>query len=442
VCQNWTVIDHVFDREIRELYANESDNRLFLGGSFKYAGDRLTNGIAVWDGVSYDSLGGGESNCWNFCGPILCIAEYSGDLYVGGHIFEMGGVPSEGIAKWNGDSWEDVGGGLNGYAAGMAVIDGLLYVGGSFNAAGGIPANGIAVWDGGQWQAIGDFPNTWGGSSWMTVGSILKYQNHLFVAGLFPEGNGISHSIARWNGSEWHTVGESIQGVDVWINDMEVYEDELYVAGYFYQTYGNPSSGILKWDGVSWSGIGSGVEFGSQVSDLQVFDGHLYACGNFTTMSGMPAESIAKWDGQQWCGIGSFGGIRQMAVFQNELHISYRTEEDSVQITRVAKWTGGDHVDTCGAITNINEIGEGRQVVSIHPNPSTGSLNLSWGSTVAEPYSLLLYDAQGRVVQIHNGQASTGHNALQLNMSHLPAGIYFGRLVAGDGMKSFKWVRE
>jgi len=78
----------------------------------------------------------------------------------------------------------------------------------------------------------------------------------------------------------------------------------------------------------------------------------------------------------------------------------------------------------------------------LFPNPSTGPFTLSWQATSTEQYSLMLYDVQGRAVHTHSGQATAGHNAVQLELSHLPAGIYFGRLAAGDGARSFKWVRE
>jgi len=439
-CQNWETLNSGLDLPVRTFHVAATG--LYIGGAFKYADSVLVNGISMWNGEFFGPLGSGVSNCWNSCGPILCITEYNGDLYAGGHIFEMGGVQSEGIAKWNGDSWEAVGGGLNGYAAGMAVIDGLLYVGGSFNAAGGIAANGIAVWDGDQWQTIGDFPNTWGGSNWMTVGPILKYENQLYVAGLFPEGNGISHSIARWNGLEWLEVGEGIQGLNTWVNSMVIYEGELHVGGYFFQADGNPGSGIMKWNGSIWSQVGGGVNSGAQITDLIVYEGYLYASGNFSSIADVPADRIAKWNGQQWCGLGSeFNNtINKMVVFEDELYVACGTEVDGTEVNYLTIWTGGDHVDTCGAISGIGELLESEHHISVHPNPNNGLFTVALNGFQTEGVALEVYDLSGRLMHTEQIDVTSPRYASVLDLSDRASGLYMLTITSSKGKQTGKII--
>jgi hypothetical protein len=74
-------------------------------------------------------------------------------------------------------------------------------------------------------------------------------------------------------------------------------------------------NGVAKWDGLSWSALGGGVS-GSLgvfsfpiVEALAVFhDGGgaaLYAGGSFTTAGGIPAANIARWNGTTWSALGS-----------------------------------------------------------------------------------------------------------------------------------------
>jgi hypothetical protein len=68
-----------------------------------------------------------------------------------------------------------------------------------------------------------------------------------------------------------------------------------------------PALRIAKWDGSSWTPLGSGMN--GYVNALTVFDDGgglaLYAGGQFTTAGGVAANYIAKWDGSVWAPLGS-----------------------------------------------------------------------------------------------------------------------------------------
>jgi hypothetical protein len=76
----------------------------------------------------------------------------------------------------------------------------------------------------------------------------------------------------------------------------------LYVAGQFGSAGGQPISHIAKWDGVTWSGLGTGLN--GDVSALAVWnDGtgsKLYVSGTMTVAGGVPVSRIATWDGTSW----------------------------------------------------------------------------------------------------------------------------------------------
>ena len=84
----------------------------------------------------------------------------------------------------------------------------------------------------------------------------------------------------------------------------------LYAGGAFTTAGGVAANYVAKWDGSSWAPLGSGVSgTSSSVSALTVFDDGggpaLYAGGRFTSAGGVAANRIAKWDGSSWSALGS-----------------------------------------------------------------------------------------------------------------------------------------
>ena len=70
---------------------------------------------------------------------------------------------------------------------------------------------------------------------------------------------------------------------------------------------GVSASRVAKWDGATWSALGSGID--NAVRVLAVFDDGtgpaLFAGGDFTSAGGVSASRIAKWDGTSWTTLGS-----------------------------------------------------------------------------------------------------------------------------------------
>jgi len=68
----------------------------------------------------------------------------------------------------------------------------------------------------------------------------------------------------------------------------------LYVGGSFTTAGGRTANHIAKWDGTSWSSLGSGVSdcVGSLALDAS---GNVYAGGGFTTAGGKAAPYIARY---------------------------------------------------------------------------------------------------------------------------------------------------
>src|ERR1035441_9626759 len=77
----------------------------------------------------------------------------------------------------------------------------------------------------------------------------------------------------------------------------------LYIGVYFTVVGDVIANHIAKWNGSSWTALGSGMN--SNVWALAVSGSDLYAGGEFTAAGGSAANYIAKWNGSSWTALGS-----------------------------------------------------------------------------------------------------------------------------------------
>jgi hypothetical protein len=83
---------------------------------------------------------------------------------------------------------------------------------------------------------------------------------------------------------------------------------DLYIGGIFGEAGGMPANKIARWDGHAWSALGSGMGGGfsiPRVYALAVSGTDLYVGGEFSTADGVPVNGITKWDGSSWSALGS-----------------------------------------------------------------------------------------------------------------------------------------
>jgi len=77
---------------------------------------------------------------------ILALVCWRGQVYVGGQFSRIGRVRARNIARWDGQRWHALEGGVNGVVNALAVVGDYLYVGGSFREVSGKPASNFARW--------------------------------------------------------------------------------------------------------------------------------------------------------------------------------------------------------------------------------------------------------------------------------------------------------
>jgi hypothetical protein len=280
--------------------AFDDSGNLYAGGEFDTAGGIAANNIAKWNGSSWGSLGSGMNNTVRALG-----VDKSGNIYAGGEFDTAGGVAANRIAKWDGNAWSALGSGIN-YNVYCLVIDqfGNLYVGGPFTIAGSVTANCIAKWDGNAWSSLGSGMSGGYVESFVSALAVDSSMS-LYAGGWFLTAGGVdANCIAKWNGSSWSALGSvtnSWECVGAIVFDGS---GNLYAGGTFDTEGGVAANRIAKWDGNAWSALGSGTNSGVWALAIDS-SGSLYAGGDFTSAGGVAANCIAKWDGNVWDSLGS-----------------------------------------------------------------------------------------------------------------------------------------
>jgi hypothetical protein len=141
-----------------EVFDDGSGPALFAGGSFQNAGTSGARRFAKWDGASWsDPTAGAPPSA-----RVRALASWddgSGPaLFLGGDFVNAGGVVAQYVAKWDGTSWSEPGGGLDGRVHAFAIHDDgngeALYATGGFVHAGGNVAWHVAKWDGTAWSDV------------------------------------------------------------------------------------------------------------------------------------------------------------------------------------------------------------------------------------------------------------------------------------------------
>ena len=172
----WSIVgDKTLDDGVRALavFDDGTGPALYAGGWFRKLDEEVVNYIARWDGQEWSSVDGGVTGKLGDYGPrIDCLK-----------VLDLGDGPA-------------------------------LYVGGDFQFAGSVEVNGIAKWDGIAWSAV-------------TSGLLPSDDDYLYVY------------------------------------DLCVYDDgmgpALYAGGWFKTPGPEAVEGLARWDGANWSAVGGGL---------------------------------------------------------------------------------------------------------------------------------------------------------------------------------------
>jgi trimeric autotransporter adhesin len=434
--QTWSAVGNGVDGRVSSFAIYNGE--LYVGGQFNNPNGTTPIGLMKWNGTSFDTLPGA------FIGPgyVEAMTVFNNELYVGGG-FNSG--PYKYIARWNGSLWNTVGSGFNFVVASLAVYNGNLYAGGEMDSAGTTIVDGIAKWDGSQWLSVGGGIVTTG---YRSINELEVYDNELFAAGYFdfPAING--SCIARWNDTTWSKVG--VDGFGATIYALGQFNNELYVCGPFGAICGIIANGIAKWDGTIWSAIGSGISIPpDDLFALKVYHNELYAGGEFSTMDGDSIKSIARYDGSVWNSVGS--GVDSTNIIVDTLIIgpfdttfiyaphrvyTFLEFNNELYVGGSFNMIGGinaHNIAKWSTPLSVDEISFSN-FISIYPNPTTDNLTI----IITDKATIEILNINGQIIKSINSISKS----ITVDLTDLSSGVYIVRVKTDKEIVTKKFIKE
>jgi hypothetical protein len=396
----------------------------------------------VWSEATPFASPCGQSQS-GYQGGVTKLVEYNNELYASGNFIEAGGLISNCIARWNGISWNTLYQGdlfQNNIITDIIVFNNKLYI------SGGI----LLTWDGTTIDTIQYLdpttgnPMNIGGTSFciyntelyygtssgiyrITVNNDVTYEEisdisfvsalEVFNGILYAGGIGVYQNI---NGS-WTSVTGNTYPL---IRDLKTFENNLYTLGDFNSIGLVTAHHFAKYDGQSWSSenlfpniylMNSAAVDAFTSSALNVINNSLILTYP-TNYNGLLANVFAKQNGV-WSEIGSFippnyivGQCYASCLFQNEIFVG---------------GAFGNGIPGPQTICNLMKIGS--SVLGLSDNEDLSKIQIDENNQFIQIESQLplhdlkILESSGKVVNLFN---SNEHN-LKIDISKLNPGTYF-----------------
>lgn len=315
-----------------------SPELLVAGGAFKFSGDRIVNGVAAWNGLSWSPMGSGLVSSFSGFDAVERLFVWGTELYAAVSVTSPGPSAVVRVFRWDQTQWQQLGGVFNGQILGLEMFGGRLVVCGGFTTIDSAPVRWIAAWSGIQWQPLGgegpvgsmaDIALAPGGKLWgigtFSVDGVLNVRiaqlddsgwhftplGHVDVTSMARAPNGdiyvygslgtlggtapCCQRFARWNGATWQSMGTiSARGpIGTGPGGLVVVCDS--------------NMALNRWNGTAWQRVGTGwfttqnVTSSGEVRALAcAADGRVFSGGDFLLASGVLAANVAFWNGSDW----------------------------------------------------------------------------------------------------------------------------------------------
>lgn len=306
----------------------DSSGYLFVGGSFDNANGVACGCLSVFNpknnSWSNPFVNSSQVNLFQGPGPVKAIVPTNTNVYIGGitNNGEISETGENGVVVWNPLNptiFSTLEGGTSSFECYcIAVASNYIAVGNGFGwVYNTIPpdinqktlATSIAIWNLNtmSWETIQSGEQGFSG----TVYTFKQVQNGTFIGGSFEKllsNQTVFNNIAFYNGTQLVPLGTGIYyNGDNIINSVDISSSGVvYVGGKFLATGNNDTlnntfNNIGKYDGVTWSSLGTGLN--GIVNCIKFApNGDLYATGEFTaTGDGLvQLNYIARWNGSSW----------------------------------------------------------------------------------------------------------------------------------------------
>lgn len=168
-------------------------------------------------------------------GEITAMHSQTSVFYIGGNFTEIDGFAANGIVRWDGENWSNLGEGLSGEIDKIELI-GNLIVSGNFTIVATGQQTQLAIFKNGNWDSILDDNFTGEIRDIASIG-FSNFNGVLYVGGDFDEIGGYAHqNIARFSmtSHSWLSPNTSCNlGTNAPVNSIFSTNDKIYLAGEF-----------------------------------------------------------------------------------------------------------------------------------------------------------------------------------------------------------------
>lgn len=303
---------------------------------------------------------------------VINFTEYDGQIYGTGFFTQLCGASAQYVGEWDGSEWQVSTKSLPTPGHQMERINEQLY---AATYVEGADSNWLYTF-------VDDRPVKVGGGVYLTSATnfsnlphlydVVEYRGDIIVCGEFDRvGSRMISGIMRWDGQQWQNMGGGVTdnianaAPVIYPHQMLVHDDALYVAGNFRYAGGVEVNGIARWNGQTWSGLGTG--FNSTVYGIGIYQDTLYAGGDFTASGDVLLGRIAKWTGEAWVSPGfafesannnDYTFVHTLYTRQDTLYIAgglrrWRTPEGELQeCGGIVQWHNGELNTLSGGVVN------------------------------------------------------------------------------------------
>ncbi len=268
----------------------------------------------------WSELGTG-ANALNANFSIISVtSDIAGNVYAAqfSDSFAFNPLANNYITKWNGNNWTELGTGIHALNPNNYVISlttdklGNVYAAGDFTDSN--YREYVAKWDGVNWTKLGTGVNSLNAWGQINIITTDKFGN-VYAAGGFTDSGALPNGhpyVAKWDGVSWTELGTGPNALnpnkDIYSMAIDNFGN-VYVAGGFTDSttwLPNGNHYVAKWNGVGWTELGASLNAlhaDGAINSIAVDNiGNVYAEGQFMNSNG--EYYVSKWDGSTWSELG------------------------------------------------------------------------------------------------------------------------------------------
>ena len=384
--------------DVLGLTYDTTNQRLFAAGDFRYLEDSTeTNGLAYYDGTSWNTIPGFGESCTLNCNTVGRPFWVDDTLYVTRFWWNNGadyGYTTVVPLPW-GWAVRDHHFVTDGPIRGFGSYQNHLVMYGEFGAVDQQPAQRFAWRENGNWKGASN-TNFQPGEG---IRSAQVFNGKLFMGGTLHSTP--YNGLLQWDGNSLTTLrfDDFYSGS---VEDLLVYKNELYLNVFRSSNQSNPlrkySNGQFSDQGLMLGADSANLNF-STIYSMYPLGDRLYVTGQFDRSLGGRIPYLLYFDGSKWCSptatrLPVF--VSQLAAYNGDLVLNMRGRliysGDTINVMGRLP-VGPPH--QCGPPVSVHQPTPTPKI-RVFPNPATEFMYLE---NVPIETTILLLDLSGRAVR-------------------------------------------